>query len=408
VGLAGDYYKDVAALETEPPRDGLFFVGEPITPGFTAIRERAGCLNLQLLLDDGTVGLGDCISVIRSGSHDRDRPLRPEDLLVIVRDKVEPALTAVDVHSFRGLASVIDSLSVDGRPLHPGLCYGLSQAMLDAVASTQQRTMAEVLTAEYGLAPPDSPVAVFGGTSWDMPDAVDRLIAGGADILPHGGFTSVPMIGPDGERLLDFVRATAERVRRHSTGQAPRLLHLDVYGTVGRICGSNLGRILDFMRRLGEAAAPLHVRIEDPVDLGTAERSRDLMRELTAGIDAEGLPVEVVADEYCNTRQDIALWADEGAAHMIHIKLPDLGSLTNAVDAVLSCRRVGVKAYVGGTMNDTEVSGRASVHLALALRADELMAKPGAWPDVSLALTRNEMTRTLALCTARRPTASSW
>jgi methylaspartate ammonia-lyase len=86
---------------------------------------------------------------------------------------------------------------------------------------------------------------------------------------------------------------------------------------------------------------------------------------------------------------------------MIHVKTPDLGSLTNTAAAIERCQDAGVRVYLGGTMNDTEVSARAGLHIALAFGADLVMAKPGAWPDVSLALTHNEMGRTLRLCAAR-------
>ncbi|MYW96181.1 methylaspartate ammonia-lyase [Amycolatopsis rubida] len=406
VGLACDYYKDVAAIASRPPRDGLFFDGLPVTPGFGAIRERAHCLNLQLLLADGSVGLGDCLSVIRSGSHDREGPLKPEDHLARVGEELAPSLTGRTVRSFRELAGMIDQFESDGRPLHHSLAYGLSQAMLDAVAAARRCTMAEVVAEEYGLPRPDVPVALFGCTSWDVPDAVDRLIAGRADVLPHGGFTSVDLIGPDGEGLLDYVRWMAARIRKHGGAGYRPVLHLDVYGTIGALNGNRIDRVVSYFARLAEAASPFRVRVEDPVTAATSGQSRQLMRRLVEHVDRDGMGLEVVADEYCNTREDIALWAGERAAHMIHVKLPDLGSLTNAVEAVLQCRKAGVGAYVGGTMNDTEVSARAGVHLALALRADQVMAKPGAWPDVSLALSRNEMNRTLRLCALRGQPAS--
>ena len=92
VGLACDYYTDVAAMAEGPPKDGLFFLAAPVTRGFNAIRERARCVNVQLILDDGTVGLGDCLSVIRSGSHDRHLPLAPDEAIEALCTTVEPLL----------------------------------------------------------------------------------------------------------------------------------------------------------------------------------------------------------------------------------------------------------------------------------------------------------------------------
>ncbi|MGW2651438.1 methylaspartate ammonia-lyase [Streptomyces sp. NPDC001393] len=402
VGLACDYYTDYVAMDADRRSDGVFVLGKPVTPGFTSIHERARSLNIQLLLEDGSVGLGDCVSVIRAGIRGRAAPLSPEDYEPIVTGSVSAQLTGVEVSSFRKLATLIDGLATDGQYLHPGIAYGLSQAMLGATAAAQRRTMAEVLVEEYGLPAPTRTVPIFGCcNAREHPDQVDRLILGRADALPHGGFTSVELIGAEGEKLLDFVSWMSSRIQTYGDSDYRPVVHLDVYGTIGRICDGDLGRMKTYLGRLLAAAAPLRLRLEDPVSAGDAVSSREAMGQLVAFIDAEGLPVEVVADEYCNTREDIALWAQERAAHLIHVKTPDLGSLTNTADAILECRRAGVGVYVGGTMNDTEVSGRACTHMALAFGADVVMAKPGAWPDVSLALTHNEMERTLRLSAAR-------
>jgi methylaspartate ammonia-lyase len=75
--------------------------------------------------------------------------------------------------------------------------------------------------------------------------------------------------------------------------------------------------------------------------------------------------------------------------------MPDLGSVHNAVEAVLACRAGGVGAFLGGSCIETELSARVSVHLALATRPDMLMAKPGMGVDTAVMLAQNEMGRTL-------------
>jgi methylaspartate ammonia-lyase len=105
--------------------------------------------------------------------------------------------------------------------------------------------------------------------------------------------------------------------------------------------------------------------------------------------------VQLVADEWANTLEDIRAFVEAAAADMIQIKLPDLGGLHNAVEAVLACRSAGVGAFVGGSYAETDLAARASVHVALATQADLLMAKPGLGVDESISLVQNEMARTL-------------
>jgi methylaspartate ammonia-lyase len=81
---------------------------------------------------------------------------------------------------------------------------------------------------------------------------------------------------------------------------------------------------------------------------------------------------------------------------MIQIKMPDLGSIHNAVEARLACQDADVAAFLGGSYAETDLSARASVHVALACRSDLIMAKPGLEVDGAISLVQNEMARTLA------------
>jgi len=79
----------------------------------------------------------------------------------------------------------------------------------------------------------------------------------------------------------------------------------------------------------------------------------------------------------------------------VQIKMPDLGGVHNAVEAVLACKAAGVGAFLGGSYAETDLSARVSVHVALATGSDLLMARPGMGVDEAISLTQNEMARAL-------------
>jgi len=54
--------------------------------------------------------------------------------------------------------------------------------------------------------------------------------------------------------------------------------------------------------------------------------------------------------------EDIKLFANYQAGHMVQIKTPDLDGLDNMIEAVLYCKKHGIKAYIGGTCNETDIS----------------------------------------------------
>ncbi len=107
--------------------------------------------------------------------------------------------------------------------------------------------------------------------------------------------------------------------------------------------------------------------------------------------------VAIVADEWANSVEDIRAFNAAGAADVVQIKAPDLGSVGHIVDAVLDCKAHGVVAHVGGSCSETERSAQVTVHLALGANADQLLAKPGMGVDEGLQIVRNEIERTLAL-----------
>src|ERR1700733_5809283 len=71
----GFWVDDQAAIRAGALHDGFGYVGAARTPGFTAIRMPAAAVSVLLVLDDGQVALGDCVTVQYAGVGGRDRVL---------------------------------------------------------------------------------------------------------------------------------------------------------------------------------------------------------------------------------------------------------------------------------------------------------------------------------------------
>ena len=132
----------------------------------------------------------------------------------------------------------------------------------------------------------------------------------------------------------------------------------------------------------------------------------EMYQSLKKYIRMRGMNVQLVADEWANTLEDIRAFIDAGAADMIQIKMPDLGGIQNSVEAALACREAGVGAFLGGSCAETALSARMSIQVALAVRPDIVMAKPGMGVDEAVSLAQNEMARTLAEIAVRRLAAA--
>ena len=114
-----------------------------------------------------------------------------------------------------------------------------------------------------------------------------------------------------------------------------------------------------------------------------------------------GSRVRIVADEWCNTLEDVIEFTDAGACHMVQIKTPDLGGIQAVVKSVLYCKSHGMEAYQGGTCNETEVSAQCCVHLAMAAQPEVMLAKPGMGFDEGFTIVKNEQERILAVLKSR-------
>jgi methylaspartate ammonia-lyase len=166
---------------------------------------------------------GDCVGVAYAGISGRDPVLRAADALATIHRHVEPVLTGRKITTFREMAAEIDTLTervqvpappaegpdepaesgkrgpdtTEGvsrrdlltapfralrpegaeegpaekeprgpdlvtveRSLHTAVRYGVSQALLKAVADARHVTMAEVIAQEWDLPHPDRPVPI--------------------------------------------------------------------------------------------------------------------------------------------------------------------------------------------------------------------------------------------------------
>ena len=311
-----------------------------------------------------------------------------------------------EADNFCALCRMMEDIHIDGKRLHTAIRYGVSQALLDAVAKATGRLMCEVVADEYGCTVSDTPVPIFTQSGDDRYSNPDKMIIKGAQVLPHALINNVrDKLGEHGELLAEYVKWLSDRIIEHrlSPDYKP-VLHIDVYGTIGQIFGNNnYVEMADYIEKLGELAKPFHLRIEGPMDCDCDRETQiEALAGLTRELDSRGCDVELVADEWCNTLEDIKMFADAKAGHMVQIKTPDLGGVNNTIEAVLYCKEKGIGAYQGGTCNETDRSAQVCVHCAMATQPAQILAKPGMGVDEGFMIVYNEMERILALRKARK------
>lgn len=393
----GGYYSDDQAAVRRARRDGFFYRGRPITPGFRSIRSPAEVLGIGLVLSDGSVCWGDAMTVQYAAAGGREAPLGAGAIEERMRRQIVPSLIGLELTGFR---ASLDALAGRLGPAHDipnSAAYGLTQALLAATAARGRRGMAEVVSEEYGFPLVAEPVPILSQCGEDREINVDKMILRRADILPHGLVNTPALIGPRGEAFRDYVIWLRDRIARHGPkGYRPRL-HLDVYGGLGHALGGRADAIADFLIRLEAEAAPLALTIESPADFGGRDAQIAGLAATREHLRRRGSTVRIVADEWCNTLADVDAFATAGAADLIQIKMPDMGSLDDTIRGVQLCRKHGIGVYLGGSCTETDLSARISVHIAVATQADMMLAKPGMGVDEGYVIVGNEQQRLLSM-----------
>lgn len=401
----GFFFDDQQAIKAGAKKDGLFYIGNPLIDGFTTIRQKGEAISIQIVLENNDFGIGECAAVQYSGTGGRDPLFLADDYIPFIEKNIVPLLIGMDLSSFKENAEKFDHLIIKGKRLHTAIRYGLTQAILSTVAAYKKVTIAEVIREEYGIEDKVyQAIPVFTQSGDDRYDAVDKMIIKEADVIPHGLINNIDeKLGQHGELLKAYVEWMRNRVLKYrSREDYLPVMHIDVYGTIGIIFNNDVHKIVEYLVDLEKTAYPLKIRIEGPVDAGNKKETICYLTEITKLLAINNSKLEIVADEWCNTLQDIKDFADARAGHMLQIKTPDLGGVNNTVEAILYCNEKKIGSYSGGTCNETNISSQITTNIAIACKADQVLAKPGMGVDEGFMIVKNEMNRVIAKANRKR------
>jgi methylaspartate ammonia-lyase len=399
-GKTGFYFDDQKAIKTGAKNDGAFYQGEPVTPGFTSVRQAGESISVLFILENGAIAHGDCAAVQYSGAGGRDPLFLAENFIPIIEQEIAPLYVGKDITSFKDMAGRVDEhIKEDGKPYHTAIRYGVTQACLHAVALSKSKVMAQIIAEEYDTEISSSIIPIFSQSGDDRYLNADKMIMKGVDVLPHALFNHVETkVGMKGEKIKEYLGWLRDRITKFKPYPSYNpAIHIDVYGTLSIVFDNNLEAVANYMVELGEIAKPYQLRVEGPVDMDGKADQIEALSKLRELLEEKVSDVQIVADEWCNTLQDIKDFTTAKAGHMIQVKTPDLGGINNTIEAVLFCKEHDMLAYIGGTCNETNRSAEVCAHIAMATSPVQYLGKPGMGVDEGYMIVHNEMSRVLAL-----------
>jgi methylaspartate ammonia-lyase len=396
--MTGFYMDDKEAIREGAKEDGFIYRGKPMTPGFDTIRQPGEAVSVICILENDEIVYGDCAVAQYAASGGREVPMRARDLVRIIERDAIPWLEGRDLTGFRRDATEFDHLEVAGERLPTAVRYGVTQAILEAVARGRRLTMAEVILDEYNLKPTLKPVRINAQSGDDRYTNVDKMILKRVGMMPHGLINNVEKkFGKKGEIFSEWATWVRNRILEIGGADYRPVLRYDVYGIIGKAFQDDLDAVGEYLLKVEEISRPFEVFVEMPIDLKSNEKQMAGMKYLRKYLDKAGSKLKLIIDEYANTFEEIKQWVDEKGADMVQVKTIDLGGINNIVEAVLYCKQNGVLPYQGGTCNETDKSAIVCVNLAVATQPFAMAGKPGMGVDEGVMIVNNEQERLLAI-----------
>jgi methylaspartate ammonia-lyase len=196
-------------------------------------------------------------------------------------------------------------------------------------------------------------------------------------------------LGPDGQRIQRFVRQLRDRLIE--VGQhCPVTIHLDAGGSLGRLYGNNAGKILGALYGLEQAASPCPIRVQDPMIMDDLDEQIKALGQLRDYLRIRQMSLQLVTGVKINTVDDVRAFGQAKTAHMLHLVMPQLGTIQELVLAIQACQNNGVGVLLEGT------SSAFTAQVALATQPDVLTYPPDRPGDAPIATFHDEMVRSLA------------
>ena len=395
--LTGFYMDDKQAIKAGAKSDGFVYKGEPVTPGFKSIRQPGVAVSVMFVLEDGKIVYGDCAVAQYAASGGMEVPNTADALIKVIEKHVVPYFEGMDIKEFKSTAEKFDREKFDGYQLPASIRYGVTQAILEAVAYEQKLTMCEVVLNEYGLKADLTPVRINAQSGDERYTNVDKMILKKVGMMTHGLINNVEeKLGRDGQKFLDWVKWVKNRITEIGDADYMPVMRYDVYGCMGYAFNDDLDKVFDYLLKVAEACEPYEIFIEMPIDLKSNAKQLEGMKYLRKRLDEAGCRLKLIIDEYANTYEEIVEWVDAKGADMVQVKTIDLGGINNIIEAVLYCKKNGVLAYQGGTCNETDKSALVCANLAVATKPFAMAGKPGMGVDEGVMIVSNEQERLLA------------
>ena len=329
------------------------------------------------------------------------RTLRVNEALAGLREIVAPAVEGLAVTTFREMAPLIDRLQEQfevekelpqapapevkavsrrsfltaglsdpepaskarfetftlKRVLHPAIRFGVSQALVRAVAGETGRTPGQQLAFEWGWEGGKCIVPVELLLSDDAALPITGRITGFNFAVPLP--TTKEILGPGASIFENWTRHVNQQLKPHRSDTYNPVSVIDARGVLSDYFDNSSGKLLGCLYGLDLAAGPAELWVIDPVFKESGQEQVKAMQALARLCRRRKLQLKLAVGASIRHPGLLRELIESEAVHAVHIDLPTYGSLHQSMAAVTICREAGLPYTIG----DSQLQEQASIEL---------------------------------------------
>ncbi|GJM41848.1 MAG: hypothetical protein DHS20C20_21300 [Ardenticatenaceae bacterium] len=257
------------------------------------------------------------------------------------------------------------------RPLHPAMQYGLTAALLPAVAAANRVSVTKLVAQEYGVELEETAVPLQMPLNDQNVQAAQTILTAHVASVGYttGKENHKAILGENGERLQQHVRQIAAWLPSLDPSFQPTI-HLDLRGGLGELFENNGGKVLGAIYGLEQATKPYTLLIQNPIWHHDLVAQIIYSKDLTSYLRIRRMNTKLVADAWVDSLETAEQFSDPKICHMIHLELPRLGNLDVGITAVLHAHTQNHPVILSGTPTPL------TTQIAIAIRPTQLQGNP--------------------------------
>ncbi len=261
---------------------------------------------------------------------------------------------------------------IEKRALHPALRFAISQALVKALAVSENKSELSILSEMVAQPLTAVPVPFLVEANETNIAMVQPLFASVVAAVGYstGSVNAKQLLGTNAERLQAYVRKIKDWLTAAAPDNHPAI-HLNIQGGFSELYENNEGKILGALYGLEQAARPYPLVVENVVK-GDVTAVSQILQTLRSYLKTRQMKTQLAVGYSLFAAEALQTLVSATAVQQIHFAPAQFGSISQTISFIQACKKMGIAVIVHGEGDGMETA----VAIALATQAEVLSGPP--------------------------------